>query len=512
MFGSSKNKKASIQELLNKPLFSWPGHSQDRWTIGDATEGTQIFGATGSGKSSGSGQKIAKAFLKSGFGGLVLCAKPDERETWERYAEETGRMDDLVIFEPGKGQFNPLYFEQNREGAGRGETLNMVNMIMALHDLGRSFMSGGTGGGDGEKFWDMALRRSISRMIDLLKLCPTKELSIASMREIIASALTADEARKHADIMDVLKDPSVSNDEKQISIDELHNWSKENFCLDCLIEADLREDLSAEEQGTFRLVQGYFLREFANLSERTKSIIVENFLGLVEPFIQGTLKRHCTGTVSENLWPELTYEEGKIIILEFPIKEHLIAGVYIQGIYKYAWMQEMERRKVVEKNLRPTFLWVDEAQFFIQPENDALFQSTARGSLVCTVFLTQNLNSYYFAMGQQNPQARAKSLLGNLNTKIFHSNGDSDTNSFAAEMIGKDFKAMTSIQRNQKAEANATLSEQLHYKVMPHEFTTLAKGGRKENGYKAEAVVFRSGGQWSNGENFLKVKFDQNAG
>ena len=39
--------------------------------------GFQIFGGTGSGKTSGSGSFIASAMLASGFGGLVLTFKPD---------------------------------------------------------------------------------------------------------------------------------------------------------------------------------------------------------------------------------------------------------------------------------------------------------------------------------------------------------------------------------------------------------------------------------------------------
>jgi len=52
----------------------------DAWTIRDACEGCQIFGVTGSGKTSGSGAALARAFLRAGFGGLALTAKPDERE------------------------------------------------------------------------------------------------------------------------------------------------------------------------------------------------------------------------------------------------------------------------------------------------------------------------------------------------------------------------------------------------------------------------------------------------
>src|SRR5580658_1454862 len=60
----------------------------DVFTVGDPCEGVAAFGGVGSGKSSGSGAALARAFLSSGFGGLVLTAKPGERAEWERYAGE----------------------------------------------------------------------------------------------------------------------------------------------------------------------------------------------------------------------------------------------------------------------------------------------------------------------------------------------------------------------------------------------------------------------------------------
>ena len=93
----SRNAKPPDKRFrLDTPLV--PLSKQDRWTIADACEGTQIFGAAGSGKTSGSGQAIAKAMLRNGFGGLVLTAKPDERMLWERYAAETGRTESVLVF------------------------------------------------------------------------------------------------------------------------------------------------------------------------------------------------------------------------------------------------------------------------------------------------------------------------------------------------------------------------------------------------------------------------------
>mgnify|MGYP000624881007 CR=1 FL=1 len=75
---------------LDKPLYHFNKHlkQSEPFTIRQACEGVQIFGGIGSGKTSGSGAALAKSFLNSGFGGLVLCAKKDELETWQRYAKE----------------------------------------------------------------------------------------------------------------------------------------------------------------------------------------------------------------------------------------------------------------------------------------------------------------------------------------------------------------------------------------------------------------------------------------
>jgi transcriptional regulator with XRE-family HTH domain len=86
------------------------------WPIKDACEGVIIFGATGSGKTSGSGQAFAHSYLQAGFGGLVLCTKPDEFTLWKQYAAETGRQSDLVLFgtDP-KWSFNFLEHESRRQ-------------------------------------------------------------------------------------------------------------------------------------------------------------------------------------------------------------------------------------------------------------------------------------------------------------------------------------------------------------------------------------------------------------
>ena len=105
----------------------------DGMRISDAATGVAVFGGTGSGKTSGIGQQLARAYLAAGFGGLVLCAKSDERLQWQAWAAETGRTDDLIIIDPrGAARFNWMDYEANRDGAGAGLAINIVAMLDEL--------------------------------------------------------------------------------------------------------------------------------------------------------------------------------------------------------------------------------------------------------------------------------------------------------------------------------------------------------------------------------------------
>ena len=100
------------------PLLQLSDLKADAWTLRDAYEGVQVFGASGSGKSSGSGRALAHAFLRGGMGGIVLCAKPDEADNWLRYGAETGRAGDMIRFHPeGDHGFNFLEYEMRRAPA-----------------------------------------------------------------------------------------------------------------------------------------------------------------------------------------------------------------------------------------------------------------------------------------------------------------------------------------------------------------------------------------------------------
>ncbi len=234
---------------------------------------------------------------------------------------------------------------------------------------------------------------------------------------------------------------------------------------------------------------------------------------MADAFLRGTLRElFCTDT---NIVPELTHE-GAIIVLDLPIKDYAEIGQFAQILFKLIWQRATERRNT-EKHPNPVFLWADESQYFVT-SHDQLFQTTARSARACTVYLTQNLSNYYAALGGESTRAEADSLLGNLQTKIFHANGDHVTNTWAADLFAKswqfrgNFSSSRSFMPGQdgmSSQQGSGVSQTLEWDVIPQEFTTLRKGG-PQNDLNVDALIFQGGRIWgSTGTNCLRTSFLQ---
>jgi hypothetical protein len=507
---------------LNFPLIQFSDNPLDKWTLEDAVRGTQIFGGIGSGKSSGSGKLLALTFLKYGFGGLVLCGKPDERKNWEAYARATGRYEDLIFFDKTSGfEFNPLIYEQTRKGEGAGETSNMVNLYMNVFKLGQRV--NGSQGKETSRFFENALRRLLSRTIDLLKLAG-EELSIKNMIEVVTTSPVGEDY--HAHIVHLAHEGERIGDRTLVE-----KFMKSGYCTSLIWKAsDAKQrdqPLTVEEAETLQTIQRYFLRDLSTLAPETRSGVIESFYGITEPFQNGILKSQFSKGL--NIWPEITFDNeegrGKIIIIDYSVKKYLETGVYAQGIFKLLWQQAVERREIAPTDSAiPVFLWADESQFFVS-EYDMMFQQTARSSRACTVFLTQNISNYYAMMGGESSAARVNSLLGNLSTKIFHANNDYITNNWAADTIGKDFKETKnmgmglSLANGGMPNITGGVSNHLHYQVEPKEFTTLKGGGKATKEGEPDGIIdffiITTGKDWSSNNgiaNYKKIKMSREKG
>lgn len=449
---------------------------KDNWSVRDSFEGCAIFGATGSGKTSGSGSALAKSFLRAGFGGLVCCAKSDEVKLWQRYCRETNRSNSLIIFGPEQPhRFNFLNYELSRPGAGAGQTENLAQLFTVAMQAAEKHR--GQGGGN-QDFWERTTKQLLRNCIDLVVIARGR-LMLQELYDVLVTA------------------PSTLEEV------ESDGWRKSSLCWRCIREGQAKPK-NAQQAHDFAHAAKYWTREFPALSSRTRSIIVTSLTSLMDIFLRGTLRElFCTTT---NIVPELTHA-GAVIVLDLSVKEYAEIGQISQTIFKYIWQRASERRDV-RRHPRPAFLWCDEAQFFAT-STDAQFQSTARSARIATVYLTQNIGAFYGQLGQ--PETH--SLMGNLSTKIFHANGDPMTNNWAADLFAKSwqFRGSTSVgtARENTVSKNYASSDSLDFEVQPGEFTSLRKGGPDSN-FCVEAILFQGGRIWhETSKNHIKVGFAQ---
>ncbi len=462
----------------------------DDWRIKDACEGTMIFGGTGSGKTSGSGRAIARSFLAAGFGGLVLCAKPEEPALWRGYAAECGRGSDLLMFGGGEPwAFNFMQYESLRSAAGAGLTENLVNLFVEVSSIASG--SGRATGGD--PFWDRAMRSLVRNCVDLLVMAG-EPVSLHAMFDAIRSAPG---------------DPACLASRP---------WKAHSACWRWL-EAARDNALGKSWEIDGREVAGYWLHHFTTLGEKTRGSMVAMFSTLAEGLMRGKMRElFCEGTT---LCPENVIG-GKVVVIDLPVKEWSEVGRMAAVIWKYCLQKAVERRvDNASGQGRPLFIWADECQHFTS-RYDPLFQATARSSRAACVYLTQNYPSLAAALGAGSEgRVMTDSLLGNMGTKIFHANSDRDTNQLAAELVGKRLQTLRSFGLGSSlslgnhasvgSSSNCGRSESMDYEIQPMEFSTLRKGGA-ENGGMADALVFQNGRIWrATGRTWQKVAFRQRA-
>ena len=512
---SNDDQSQEHEALLDQVLYTVPETGTDiSWA--DAVEGTLITGSTGSGKSSGPGKYIALSMLRTGFGMCILCAKPDEAGRWQKYIKDhvPERAGDLILFNKHSDyKFDFLYYEMTRKGEGAGDTLNMVNALMGLNEQNRIHRSGGET--KEERFWDNSLRRLISRSISLLRIAGEK-VSISNMRKVVANCLQGQEHEIYEDLKSqVSTKENIDKKVREKYESQLKAWINENYFLQLIEKVSqkkLDDPLDHEEA---IMVIGYWIKEFPRMSEKTTSTIVESFNGIIEPFLnRGILRTHFSDGLSEELKPENIVSENKIVIIDFPLKEFGLAGIYAATIYKTTFQAAMERRDITkEEHPKPVGLWIDEYQSFCSPLTDSLFQTTARSSWVATLYITQSIQNLYYVMTGYMAAAKAKSLLGNLNLKYFCSNSDAENNEWASNMIGKHWTYAQTLRVERDRSLSKTKAEQLQFRITPDHFTTL-KTGRKHNDFIVEAVVFKAGKLWGkrkDKDNYAVVDFDQKA-
>lgn len=453
---------------LDSELYRFSRHFQDRITLGDAAQGTVVLGENGSGKTS-SLRTIARGFLNAGMGGIVLCVKADEYDAWRELAAETGRTSDLVEFAPGKEAFNFI----NHEIAGHAEP-PIENLVSLLSEAG-----GVMKGKSDDDFW-MRAAKQLLRSILTIVYCARGGITIPDLYTAMAN----------------LPQWSDSTDEA-----ERQAWLESSPLGEMIDNAQLpHPDLPASVE--------YVMKEWTSRDRRTNAGISLNLSEMMDVLRRTPLVDTLGGKTT--ISPD-TCREGKIIVLNVPVKTMGDVGRIAQVIFKLSAQRSLERNTTG----RPAFLWADECHYVTSP-NDTLFCSTARSSRLATVFITQNLDIWKAeAGGSQVAEKRIQGLIGVLATKLLFLNSHAATNNFAADLIGKEpqERKSSSKQRGRSSgrlssSSSESRSETVDYLCPPAEFQKLMSGGSR-HGYLCSGIVFKTGRRWSSGKRFLTAYFDQ---
>jgi len=458
----------------------------------DAVEGISIMGALGSGKTTGSGCTIARSFLKAGWGGIVFVSKADELQMWAHsYFAESGRppAEDLLVIQPAQPhpgavwpggllgparpfRFNLLQYEYERGG---GLTANVVEVLF-------SGLAAREGQGNRDPFWDQALHEMTLHAMELSVLATRPasppEIRLDDLLEVILSAPTSFEQLDSARF-------------------------KAGRCCELIRAADeCRHTLTAARFRDLQLSSRYWLQQFPGLAPETRSSIVATFTAKVTGLLRSPLRELLCSETDSDIMPERTLNADastgrpKVIVVNLPVKLYGEVGRLAQTMIKTVWQHAAERRidaiEAGRPGWRPAFMWADEAQYFVTAA-DAGFQQTARSSMVATVYLTQNLPNYIAAIGE-NP---THSLLGNLQSKVFHANGEPATNEWAESLFGKDLRPFGT----NPVFSPGTPSEGMSYgPVVPAiRFTELRKGGASLDprlDRRVGSYVFQAGRVW----------------
>lgn len=490
----------------------------DGWTIEDAMSGVHITGGNGAGKTSGSGRTLAKAYLKAGFGGLVLVGKSDERDTWIRYTKSCGREKHLIIVsEDGPWRFNVIQYDLGRGGDPAGKVDSLVTTLMALVE-----QTGRRTTGD-ESFWQMAAEQLLRNALMVL-VASRGEFSLLDLQKFIDAIPRSGQA-----------------------VDS-ETWKASEMAL--RLEDARKAYEAAGRSADFDAIEHYLTVQFPNLADRTRSSVTYSLATMLQDLLVGaTRELFSTGT---NFFPEDSFD-GAIILLDLPATSKRSYAI-AQTLFKVVWQAAALRRmEFVDSRTRPAFLWIDEAQLFVT-EFDTKFQSLARAARVASVYLTQNISAYRAKLGTHNSGDTTNHLLGLFQTHVFHAQSDPATIEHAQKLFGKrevtrvnDSASSATGTNNSRAYNSGSssgstggtwnaswtygstdtrgtnrtttmgysTSTSVEHVLEAHQFTALSTGSdqlpfaqRHLRGI-AQAWVFRLGRTWSTGDTHLLAHFDR---
>lgn len=491
---------------LDTPLFRFSNEpDSEALTVGDSHCSILVTGAPGSGKSSGTSYKLARSFLKAGYGGIVFSVKP-EREFWEKICAETGRSNDLIIIGNGKNNDQRFNFI-NYISTLKGDVSYADNIYKIITEVVEASKEN-TGAKD--EFWSLSLGRLLINTIEL-SLLSFNSVSIQLLYDLATTAPQPSENRnavkKPEPVEKTIFDTAMEIVTESIK-EKIDTWNKtlRPEWLESVSQQEYELELgnAIPEFRRFKIVKLFFKKSFYEINPKTRTLI----LYTLTTFLEGLLREpffslFCTNTT---FTPEDCLK-GKVILIDLPILEYDKTGRDCQLILKLLFQKAFLKRDI-KSNERSVFMYADESQHIIT-KGDAEFVATARGYNISSVYITQSISNFHMFMGESS-EHKVNAFLAAINCKIMHCNSDTGTNNWASELIGDDYveDASRSVQLGGDFSMSSSTSFKLERRVQPIRFQFLKTGGKRNN-YQVHAIIHMLDKNLKHG-NYQIICFNQN--
>lgn len=466
--------------LLSQVLFWWS--PRDPLTVRDLLRSIAIFGASGSGKTSGSGYQLARAIVMAAglrIGGLILASKPEDREFWERIFRMAGRRNDLLVFGPDSPlRFNYLNFVQ-RSG---GDTRDITQTITVIGETLEQ-----SNGHQSEQFWAKQNERMIYNAVEIVRRA-TGTATAPDLQRFINGA---------AQVPSALATPE---------------WQA-GFHNQCLQVAFGKLSTSIQRHD-YALAADFWLKEYPAMNDRTRSSIIAGVMGILHVFNTGAVRELVSTTT--NVSPAVM-DQGKWVLVDMPISSHGAAGVFILAGWKYLTQRHILKRHATETT-PACVVWADEAQKVVN-SFDADYLAMCRSHRGCMVYLTQSIHSFYSRIRGEGGEHETDSLLTNFYHKVAHALGDDKSAAYFSSLIGR--RLTTHIggssspadnvydQLFGQSKFSASFSQNVENVLENREFMQNLRTGGEANNCMVDGIIVRSGSPFSNGEAWMKVAFSQ---
>lgn len=469
---------------LDQTVMEW--ERNEPFSIRNLLQSVAVFGATGSGKSSGSAKTILWSLIKLGrqVGGTILGAKPEDLAETQELFRAAGRLDDLLVFSPESGHTcNYMDFIVKLGGHDAREVTKFLNVIKESLQTSET-----KGGGEMGDFWATAQEEQIFNAV-VPVLLAEGELRPDVLRDFILGAA---------------HDPAQFDDPK---------WREglHNTVLRKAHRAVKRRTDILDLEGATK----YWTRQYPTLAEKTRSCVDFGTLSL--------LNTYCRGTVRQMIAEQTSFSPVRSLLGHWIFCDMSPAAYGDGGIVVNAGLKYLCQRMLLRREFTPGdtvhVLWMDEAQQFINSGNDSHYLAQCRSHGACMICISQALPSYYSALKGENGKQHANALLGNFGTKLLHSLGDIETATWAANLIGKELTPFIggSSQANDDfvgqlfgtTQQTTSYSTQFEYTLQPNVFLngSLRTGG-PANQLMTDAVLIRSE-PFRDGRNWKFVTFSQ---